>query len=161
MGLEIDLRQDPASFARFTREIKAFSPELAKATRKRLRTAGQGGVKAAQAYYLAATSHSNTGFRKGIAAGIRLRIRTSAARSGISIEVTGDKLPAAKRSVERAYIRKPTFRHFVYGHRDRVVEQKGRPSFGKIEQERQPIMLRAMEDALRDAARTIEAGTVT
>jgi hypothetical protein len=90
---ELTVEIDPGDFSRLLREVKAFDGELAKATRKRLRDAGQAGVKDVQKRLLTATSHSNTGLRAGLAAGTKLSIKTGVRTAGISIVTTGAKLP--------------------------------------------------------------------
>lgn len=155
---EIDVQLDPGSLSRLLRDTRAFDAEFYKSTRKRLRDAGQAGVKDVQNRLLTATSHSNTGLRAGLAAGTKVSIKSGVRTAGVSITTTGAKLPAAKQAMVKAY-NQPSLRHPVFG-RDVYVDQRGRPYFGSVLDERKPDMARAVSMALEDAARTISGADV-
>jgi hypothetical protein len=155
-GLEI--RLDPASFGRLMRAARAYDAELAKAVRKRLRVAANEGVKDVKQRLLSRPFHTDAGLAAGLAAGTRVSIKTGIKTGGVSIVTTGSRLPAGKQAMVRAYD-KPSFRHPVFGNRDVWVTQAGRPYFGAVLDERKPAMRAAVEQALADAAATLEGAT--
>lgn len=156
---EFSAQLAPADLSRLLRDTKAFDDAFYKATRKRLRAAGQEGVKDVQRRLVTATSHSNTGLRKGLAAGTKVSIRTGARTAGVTITTTGAKLPAGKQPMVKAY-NQASIRHPVYGNRSVWVDQRGRPYFGSVLDQRKRDMQTAVESALRDAAETISGGHV-
>lgn len=148
---------DPAELSRLLKDVKAFNKELATATRKRLRTAGEAGVKDVQRHLRSGPSKQGKHvLREGLAKGTKTSIRGGSKTAGVSIVTTGVKLSAAKQAMTRAY-NKRSFRHPVGGNRDVWVNQRGRPYFGAVLDEHKPDMQRAMEQALRDAADTIRS----
>jgi hypothetical protein len=159
-GSEVEVRLDPKDLGRLLREAKEFAPELAKATRKRLRDVAGEGVTDVRRRLMGRTFHHDTGLASGLAAGTKVSIRTGANTAGVSIVTTGTKLPAGKQPMVRAY-NKRTFRHPVFGNRNVWVTQRGRPYFGAVLDERKSSMLQAMEAALREAAETIRTGEVS
>lgn len=156
---ELEVTIDPGDMARLLKDARAFDAELAKATRKRLRDAASEGVTDIRHRLMGRTFKTDRGLARGLAAGTKVSIRTGARTAGVSIVTTGAKLPADKQAMVRAY-NKPSFRHPVHGNRDVWVNQKGRPYFGAVLDEKKPAMLAAMEAALKDAAETIRAGEV-
>lgn len=155
--MEFHAQMDPRDLSRLLKDVKAFDAELAKALRKRLRTAGEAGVKDVKRRLMGRTFKTDVGLARGLAAGTKVSIKTSAKNAGVSIVTTGAKLPAAKQAMVRAYD-KPTFRHPVYGNRAAWATQKGRPYFGAVLNESKRNMQDAIEAALRDAAKTVQHG---
>ena len=153
------MRLDPGDLGRLLREIKEFDNELKKATVRRLREVANPAVHQVRHRILTGTSHSNTGLRKGLAAGTKVSVKTGARTAGVSITTTGAKLPPEKQPMVRGYD-KATLRHPVFGHRDRWVTQRGRPYFGSVLNPLQPDAQEAIVQAVLDAAATITAGEV-
>lgn len=156
---EVEVTIDPRDMSRLLKDARTFDAALAKATRKRLRDAAQEGVQDVKSRLMGRTFRTDAGLARGLAAGTKVSIRTGARTAGVSIVTTGAKLPADKQALVRAY-NKPSFRHPVYGNRNAFVNQRGRPYFGAVLDEKKPAMLAAMEAALHDAAETIRAGEV-
>lgn len=155
----VSVEMDPRAAAQLAREVRAFGPELNKAFRKRLRTAGEVGKKAVQQRLRTApAAKTSTGLREGLAKGTTVRTRVSAKQVQISVVTTGKNLPEAKQAMVFAY-NKASFRHMVFGHADRWVPQRGRRYFGAVYTERN-TMVRQANAALADAARTIRMGQV-
>jgi hypothetical protein len=76
---EIEVRLDPRLLGQFLREVRGFSPELAKTTRKRLREAAVPAVNDVKKRLMGRTFKTDTGLAAGLAAGTKLSIRTGAA----------------------------------------------------------------------------------
>lgn len=156
---DVSVEIQPDDLRRLLADIKAFDKKLATATRKRLRQAAEPAVLDVR-HMLASGSYArDTGLRRGLAAGTKVSIRTGIRTTGVSITTTGTKLPAQKRAMVKAF-NKPSFRHPAFGNREAWVTQEGRPYFGAVLWERRTSMRNAMEQALTDALRTVEAGTV-
>jgi hypothetical protein len=156
---EIEVRLDPRLLGQFLREVRGFSPELAKTTRKRLREAAVPAVNDVKKRLMGRTFKTDTGLAAGLAAGTKLSIRTGVRTAGISITTTGAKLPADKQAMVRAFD-KPTIKHPVFGRRVWVT-QKGRPYFGSVLEPKQAAMRRGVELAVTDALATVRTGTVS
>lgn len=158
MAIDVRAEIDPASLRSLLLRIKAFSPALATATRKRLRAAGDDIVADVRAalmdYQPSSPSGKTTGLREGLAAGTRVSIKAGVAKQGISIETSPSRLAAPQKSMAKAWNRE-TFRHPVY--RTGVwVDQKGRPYFGSVIEGKKEKMLLAVEEALNEALKGME-----
>ena len=95
----------------------------------------------------------STGLREGIKSGLKTRIVTGKTRQGIQLRTTGpvrdDGYNAAK------FWQKKTFRHPVFGNRDRYVYQQGQPYFfGPVVEGRDDLLDKAtkiLNDAIERA----------
>lgn len=157
---DFEISLAPADLSRLLADIRGFDKALYTATRKRLRDAGEEAAQDVRRRLLSGHYKRDTGLTRGLAKGTKVSVRASARTAGVTITTTGAKLPVAKQAMVKAFNR-PTFRHPEWGHRDRWVNQKGRPYFGSVLYERRADMQSAMEQALADAARTIRGGVVS
>lgn len=163
-GDGIEVKLNPAQLAATLKAIKAFSPALATATRRRLRGVGAEIVTAMQTAVMGSAGggapkrlrgktapHS---MRRGIAAGTKMVIVAGTTRQGISIVTSSAKLPPGKAAMVKAW-NKPTFRHPVFKDRSTFVQQSGRPYFGSVAMAKQAQVAAAMQLVLDDAIREI------
>lgn len=162
-GDGIEIKLNPAQLAATLKAVKAFSPALATATRKRLRGVGAEIVSAMQVAVMGATGagpkrlrgkQAPHSMRRGIAAGTKMVIVAGTTRQGISIVTSSAKLPPGKFAMVKAW-NKPTFRHPVFGDRSTFVQQPGRPYFGSVAMAKKSKVAAAMQQVLDDAIREI------
>lgn len=84
---------------------------------------------------------------------MRLLVRTSGPRTGIFIRVDASVAPHA-RPFEGLADRRPTFRHPVFGDRERWVEQDERPFLSPAASRGRAELQRSAMEAARQAARS-------
>lgn len=159
MAEEFSAEFDPKDLGQLLKDARDFDRQFYTAFRKRLRVAGESGVKDVQAHILAGPSkQTKHSLRFGLAAGTSVSIR-GGALAGISVTTTGSKLPPAKKPLVLAY-NKRTFRHPLFGGQV-WKEQAGHPVFYPVLDRHRPQMAAGAEQALVDASRTIRAGEVS
>jgi hypothetical protein len=135
---------DPSSFRDFMASVKAFDPKLARALRKKLRKAGEETVTDMKGVV------GSGDLRGGISGGIRTAVATGKSRQGVSIESTGNKLGPQRKGMHRAW-NKGSFRHPVYGNKNKWVHQSGNRFFGGTIRKHEDDMREAVLDALDEA----------
>jgi hypothetical protein len=70
-----------------------------------------------------------TGLRSSIARGVRSRVQWSAIKFGVRVYIDTSGLPQSQRKLPRFLDGQGRWRHPVWGHRDRWVDQFGSPYF--------------------------------
>jgi hypothetical protein len=147
-GEFIRVEADPRQLAHILAGAKAFDKKLATNIRRELRKAGDVAINDMRGIL------GSGPVGGAIGQGIRMQVSTSASKTGVRIVSTGSALAAEKKPLVKAF-NKGTFRHPVYGHRDRWVSQSGRPYFGVVYKHRDEIMA-AVQKALDDAVEAIK-----
>jgi hypothetical protein len=94
-----------------------------------------------------------------LAQGTKVSISTGVRAAGVTIRTRPTYLTADQQNMVHAY-NKGTFRHPLFGDWKTPITQTGRPYFGSVILPFTPAMRVAMNEAVRDAGRTIRAGTV-
>lgn len=158
-GDGITIVLDPEAFGRMVTDIKGFDKKLYSNLRKELRRAGESAVLAVRDRVLSGEAKTDTGLRRGIAAGTKVSISGSVSRGGVSIKTTGNRLPPDKRAMVKAY-NKSSFRHPVFGDPQVWLVQTGRPYFGHVLDDKKPEMEAAVRKALYDAVSSIRGAKV-
>ena len=165
-----DIEIRPGSdFATTLKRVKEFSPELATSLRKELRNAGgllvqdvraavRGQARGERIAKQTRRGHHKAGakvsFRDAIASATSLKIVAGTTRQGISVVTDASKMPENIRAMAKAWNKK-SFRHPVFGNRDRWVNQDGRPYFGSVINEHVAEVQEAMNTALSEALEKI------
>lgn len=130
----LDVRISAPDLSKLAKDLKAADKELLKELRKGMRAAAQPALSRAK---------SNASFSRRIPGAITISVTFPARGARVRVRVNSAKAPHG-RAIENGG--KPgTFRHPVFGNRDRWVDQPARPFFWP-----------AMDGAKEDAAREIE-----
>jgi hypothetical protein len=122
---------------RITRELRRMDDkELLKRFRKELRAAARPVVPLVRSSIRAIPSsrpYTAAGLRGRMSASTALEIKTRGKQAAAIIRVDGRKMPAKAKALA-AYMEgsKPRWRHPVYGHTDRWVQQPSHPYFYRL-----------------------------
>lgn len=151
----LGVRIDPQVWVDLKRDLDRFDPALAKSLRRRLKTAGIRAQKAVQEELGKPSPDGGPDLGTGRAALIaatKITVSFTKRAAGVKIRTTSNGLAEKHKGLLMVY-NKDTFRHPVFARngrnskgqwKDKVVEQKGRPYFGKVIQEE--IRKRATDD---------------
>lgn len=169
--LQVDVRIE--NLGAILRDTKAFDAKLATYIRREIRNAGKAAaddakaevlkdppakVRSARGFLGTRTTKSarsyDVGLRRGIAAGIAVRIVTGKRTNGVRIVAGTNRLPAGRKPMAKAYNTR-SFRHPVFGNRRAWVGQAGRPYFGEVIYRRKADVQRGVLRALDMAAQTL------
>lgn len=126
-------------------DMRKLPTELRKALRPRLRMAGQ---------VIANAARANASWSSRIPGTIKVGTKFSPNREGVYIRAGGASAPHA-RLYELGSRSPSSFRHPVFGHRDRWVEQTTRPFLFRAAEQHVSQTTVAIENALSDAAHGI------
>lgn len=129
-------------------DMRALPEELRKALRPKLRTIAQ---------RIADEARGKASWSSRIPGTIRVRTSFSANREGVFILAGGKNAPHA-RLYDLGQRSADSFRHPVYGHRDRWVTQATRPFFFVAAANHEDSTTDAVRTALDDASRAIGFG---
>lgn len=161
---DAELRIEPGSLRRLVQASREWDKVTKREFRRNLRAAALGSQKAAQASVLGPPPGggrgSGTGLRAGLAAGVRTTIRsgrdtaTGVKGEGVRVIASGSRLPDDKQAMVKAYMSK-SWRHPVFGHRDRYVSQRGKDWFFRPMFAGQDRYRAAVVAAIKDAERHI------
>lgn len=130
------------------RDMRALPGEVRKSVRPRLRAAAQ---------IIANDARGRASWSGRIPATIKVRTSFTANREGVSIVAGGPSAPHA-RLYELGSRSSASFRHPVYGHRDRWVVQSTRPFLFPAAESRAETVTAAVSSALDEASRAIGFG---
>lgn len=163
---DADLRIEPGSLRRLIQASREWDKVTKREFRRGLREAALGSQRAAQASVRGPTPGnrrtSDGSVRAGLAGGVRTTIRsgretaTGVKGEGVRVIASGSRLPDDKQAMVKAYMSK-SWRHPVFGHRDRYVSQRGkdwffRPMFAGQDRYRAAV-LKALKDAEQHIAK--------
>lgn len=167
--IEPDLRIEPGSLRKLVQASRTWDAVTKREFRAGLRAAASVGAAAAQAEVRGPVPglRSNRrradvgGLRSGLAAGVKVSIRTGRENSagvvtgeGVRVTTTAARLPAGKEPMVKAYMAKE-FRHPVFGNKRRWVQQKGKNWFYKPLFARRAEYQKTVIDAIEQAAKEI------
>lgn len=156
----VSVQIDPYEWAKLKVQLDAFDPALARALRRKIKSAGDRAVGKVQARLrLSAPSGGpNTGRgRAALIAATRVSVSFSKRQAGAKIVTSAKGLPERHSALPKVY-NKSSFRHPVYGDRDTWVTQQGRPYFGSvIAGEIRSYIAQDIHDSIDDALRAIGA----
>lgn len=124
-------------------QLGRVPPELQKALRPELRRAAEQ-IKSAAA--------SNASWSTRIPRSLRVGVRFGSSGQGVFIRAAASVAPHA-RPYEGITSRGGTFRHPVFGHRDRWVPQQARPFLAPAAESGRDDAVAAVERAIDEAAR--------
>lgn len=155
-----DFTVEVADLARLQADVRDFPAALRTALDKRLGAVAQAGAGPVRTQLRTRPHHIDVGLAEGLAAGTKVvRARGDARTAGAAVVTTGERLSANRQAMVYAF-NKPSFRRPVFGHRDRMVTQSGRPYFGVVLDRRRADAEAGVNQALADAAGTVTAGRV-
>jgi hypothetical protein len=144
----------PADLGRLMREIKAFDANLAKNMRKRIRDRLTPVKAQVQAAYRAQGTGGGT--YEAIAQSVQIKV-AAGKNAGVSLGVNTRKLTPRQRAVARG-TEKGTWRHPVFGNRERWVSQTANPVFGPIVAQELPAIQREVLAAIQDTVNDMNRG---
>ena len=148
----LEIRIDAREFGALLRDAKAFDADLSRRLRKSIREAAKPAVDDVKSAVQSIPAKRDRGVRRGIAAGVGLRINSGSSKGGaVTIAASGNRVPGPHRAMVRL-LNKPSWRHPVFGDKQHWVTQSGRPYFGSVILTHRENILRAVEDALNEAA---------
>jgi len=153
------VRADTADFRRLFARSSLVDKKLKTALRRNIRAAAGRAAQAAreQVQQPAETESAHphhTGLRDRIAAGISVKVMTGA-RAGVTIVASSKAMRPGEESLVKAWEKERGWRHPVFG-KAVWASQRGRPYFVRTISERQPAVRAAVEEAMREAARSLE-----
>lgn len=179
MGDSFEIRADSEDFGKVLKAIKGFDKNLSTAIRKRLRDAAKPALEHARKVVLqpppahaeGRTRHGHNKrtvtrkkasvevdahTREAIAKGMGVRIVTRDGRTGgVAFAARDSYLAGPRKPMVKAYNSK-TWRHPVFG--GKRVDQVGNPYFGNVLVTHREAFKKAVEAALEDARKALEAG---
>lgn len=147
-----EIRVDAKDLRTLLGAAKDFDKSLATGLRRNIRAAANIAAEDSRREIRSApsTGRDSHAMRQGIAKGIRVQVATGTRINGVFIKSTGSGLPAKSRSLARA-MDKPSFRHPVFGNRQKWQPQKGHPYFRTVISRHLITVNRAVERAVGDA----------
>lgn len=165
--MEGEVRLEPGSLRKLIMASKTWDAVSRREMRKGLRTAALIGAEAAKSSVLGpppangrTRNRRSTGLRSGLAAGVKVSIRTGREASdgtvtgeGVRIVTTDAKLPDSKSAMVKAYMARE-FRHPVFGT-DKYVSQRGKDWFYRPLQAGASRYETAIAEAVQAAAEAI------
>lgn len=119
---------------RISRELRRMdNKEVTKRFRKELRAAVTPLVPVVRASIRSIPSRTGDGsLRAAMSRAVRVEVRTTGRDAGAAIRVDGRKMPAHMKSLPSMVEGRKRWRHPVFGHRDRWVQQPAKPYFYKV-----------------------------
>lgn len=96
------------------------------------------------------------GLRRAVARGIKSKVAYSGYKLGARIVADSAALPASQRKLPRYLNRRRGWRHPVWGHRDRWVEQRGEPYFDDPIRRHRRQVRKDVQAVVDDVMRTLQ-----
>ena len=151
---------DPQEWFRFKAELDRFDPSLAKALRRRIRNAGMTSaeeVKKTLAMGSPDGGPDDGSSRAALIAATRVSVSFAKRAAGAKITTGSSKLAAEHKGLLNVYNMK-TFRHPLFGDKEKWIQQQGRPYFGSVIQKAlDEALITEVRAALDEAAFAIGA----
>lgn len=107
----------------------------------------------------AKSAEKRSGLRATIAAATGSSVTSSADRVNVTFRVKSSQLPPDQKTLAKRWNSAKGWRHPVWGHRDRYVQQSGRPYFDSVIRRNEPLLTAGVERAVTTAVRIFNAGT--
>lgn len=155
---EVKFEVNPQGFRELLQRTAEFDKKQAGLLRKNIRTAGKTLLRYVAEEVMSGEYATDKGMRAGIAAGLKLQISTSQSRPGVTLRATSSAMPAGKEPMVKAWQKKATFRHPVFGDTEAWADQQGHPYFYKPVYEHRDILTKAVNDAMQQAAAFLAGG---
>jgi hypothetical protein len=128
---------------RFAKELRAAAKPLVPVVRNSIRS-----IPSKRAY-------SASGLRGNLSRATKLEVRTVGRQAGIAIRVDGRKMPTHMKGLPKAVEGTKRWRHPVFGHRDRWVNQPKQPYFFHVVRPLGPASRKAVNRVLDGISRDI------
>lgn len=163
--MDVEARIEPGSLRKLVQASRTWDAKSRAEMRRGLRVAASRGAEAAKASVQGPPPDGfgagrSTGLRRGLAAGVKVSIRTgresggTVKGEGVRVTTTSSKLPDDKAPMVKAYMAKQ-FRHPVFGQRDTYVSQRGKNWFYKPLMDGRRDYQQAVIDAIKAASDAI------
>lgn len=147
-----DLR-DLSRMLRKHGDAKALRRELTKGIRKEIKPLEK---KAKQAYRGNPSQHNTRRLRPALARAVKTEVRTGGKHAGALIRVDGRRMPSGMGRIPQLYEGIVTWRHPLWGNRDRWIAQDPQPTFYKIMRTGRPQVRRAIQNVAKTVAKKLE-----
>jgi hypothetical protein len=155
----VEFTVTPQGFRELLQRTAEFDKAQARFLRRNIRDAAKVVMGYVRTEVMGGTYNANVGLRAGIAAGLKVQVSTSQSRPGVTIRATSSAMPPGKAPMVKAWQKKGSFRHPVFGNPDVWAEQTGHPYFYKTVFEHRDKITKAVNAAMEQAAELLAGGS--